>query len=115
MQAALDETARRRAKQTEYNAIHGITPTSVVRKITDVMEGARAEADQVKGKGRKSEALRKVAEPAGDYRPLHPDQMAARLKKLEAQMYQHAKDLEFEAAAKIRDEMKRIRDAGLLS
>lgn len=113
MQAALDETARRRAKQTEYNALNGITPTSVARKITDVMEGARAEPDQ--GKSRKSGALRKVAEPVGDYRPLSPDQLAARLKKLEAQMYQHAKDLEFEAAAKIRDEMKRIRDAGLLS
>ncbi len=112
MQAAMDETDRRREKQVEYNQAHGIVPKSVVRKITDVMEGARAEGASERGRGRG--AARKVAEPVADYRSLSPDQVAAKIKQLEAQMYKHAQDLEFEDAARLRDEIHRIREQGLI-
>ncbi|KAF7276241.1 hypothetical protein GWI33_010748 [Rhynchophorus ferrugineus] len=111
MQAALDETGRRRQKQLEYNAEHGITPQSVVRTVIDIMEGARdvpARARAAAGKTKKH-----VAEPAMDYTSLDPDRLAAKLRVLEQQMYQHARDLEFEDAARVRDEIRRVKDAAL--
>src|SRR3546814_10271568 len=80
-----------------------IVPTTIVRPVTDVMEGARGEASNDRGT-RAGRAARKVAESETDYASLRPDQLAARMKKLEQQMYQHARDLEFEAAAQLRDE-----------
>jgi len=116
MKRAIEETDRRRAKQVEYNEEHGIVPASVVRKITDVMEGARADGDgeRGRGRGRGTGGARKVAEPAADYRLLTPDQIAAKIRQLEAQMYKHAQDLEFEDAARLRDEIHRIREQGLI-
>ncbi|MFT3898209.1 MAG: excinuclease ABC subunit UvrB [Thermomonas sp.] len=108
MRAAIDETDRRRAKQVEYNAEHGITPQSVQRAVLDIMEGAR-EAPEAKGRGK----ARRVAEQREDYAALEPAQAAARIKGLEQQMYQHARDLEFEEAARIRDQLHRLREASL--
>ena len=106
MQMALDETERRRQKQVEYNAEHGITPKSVARAIVDIMEGARAEPEQEKkGRGKS----RKVAEPGEDYAALSPEKLAAKLKTLEQQMYQHARDLEFEEAGRLRDQIQKIK------
>jgi excinuclease ABC subunit B len=111
MKAAMDETARRRQKQAEYNQAHGITPTSIQRAVMDVMEGARAEPEQARGRGRG----RKVAEPAVDYATLDPAELAARLRELEERMHRHARDLEFEEAAKCRDEIHRLRAQGLMA
>jgi excinuclease ABC subunit B len=108
MQKAIDETDRRRAKQVEYNAEHGITPQSVQRAVMDIMEGAR-EAPEARGRGK----ARRVAEPREDYAALGPAQAAARIKELEQKMYQHARDLEFEEAARIRDQLHRLREASL--
>ncbi|HVH34784.1 excinuclease ABC subunit UvrB [Tahibacter sp. UC22_41] len=113
MRAAIDETERRRNKQIAYNLEHGITPRSVVRKISDILEGARSDAANDKGRGR-GKTERKVAEPAADYSTLSPEQIAARIRKLEAQMYKHAQDLEFEQAAKVRDEIHKLRSEGLI-
>jgi excinuclease ABC subunit B len=112
MRNAIGETDRRRAKQVEYNIEHGITPKSVIKKVTDIMEGARADAEAEK-QGRQTRGgksgTRNVAEPRMDYAALSPDKLAAELKKIEAKMYKHAQNLEFEEAARTRDELHRVR------
>ena len=115
MQAAIEETDRRREKQVEYNAAHGIVPQPVVRPVMDVMEGARAEPGESRGgkAGRGKAAARQVAEPAGDYAAMDPAQAMRKIQDLEQRMYQHARDLEFEDAAQVRDQIRRIREAAL--
>ena len=90
-----------------HNLEHGITPQSVQRAVMDVMEGARYEPGELKGRGK----AKRVAEPELDYQRLNPSQQAAKLKALEQQMHQHARDLEFEAAARVRDQIRRLREA----
>lgn len=106
MRRAIDETERRRTKQEEFNALHGITPRGIRKQITDIMEGARS---PVPGAGRR---LLKAAGSRGEYATMPPDKLAAKLEQLEAQMYQHAENLEFEEAARLRDELERARRAG---
>jgi excinuclease ABC subunit B len=111
MQMAMDETTRRREKQMAWNLQQGITPTTIVRRIADIMEGARSEAGNRRGS--KSTRSHAVAEAGSDYAGLSAPQVAAMLKKLEAQMYQHAKNLEFEDAARIRDQIHQLREQPL--
>ncbi len=99
MRRAIDETERRRAKQIAHNQAHGITPKGVKKAIRDVMEVGR---DPTEG--------RKIAEDVADYARLTPAQLARQIKALEKQMYQHAKNLEFEQAARIRDQIKQLRE-----
>ncbi len=113
MKRAIDETDRRRAKQVEYNIEHNITPASIVRKVMDIMEGARTDAEA--DRAARAAGMRRVAEPAEDYSVLSTIQLVARLKKLEAQMYKHAQNLEFEDAARVRDQMKHVREKMLLT
>jgi excinuclease ABC subunit B len=100
MQRALDETDRRRRRQLEYNLEHGITPQSIVKAVQDIMEGARGRAE---GEGRAG-----VGPGEGELL-LGPEQAMKRIKKLEAEMYKHARSLEFEEAARIRDQIERLR------
>ncbi len=109
MQRAIEETDRRRARQVEYNIEHGITPQSVARTMVDIFEGARAEPGEKKGRGRG----KRVAEAGEDYALMSPTQRNTRLRELEQRMYQHARDLEFEDAAKVRDQIRRLKDASL--
>ncbi|GFZ95040.1 excinuclease ABC subunit UvrB [Dyella caseinilytica] len=112
MRAAMDETSRRREKQVAWNTAHGITPKSVVRRIADIMEGARSEVPgrsrSKSTRGRGAAAL--VAEEAADYAGLSADQASAMIKRLEADMRKHAENLEFEEAARLRDRIHQLRE-----
>ncbi|MFT3806033.1 excinuclease ABC subunit UvrB [Arenimonas sp.] len=111
MKRAMDETERRRNRQLEYNAEHGIVPQSIVKAVTDVLEGARSDGGEDRGKGGK----RQVAEATADYAIFDPAQLAKKLAQLENQMFKHAQNLEFEEAAKLRDQIQRLRASGLVS
>ena len=111
MRAAMDETTRRRDKQIAWNLEQGITPTTIVRRIADIMEGARSETGNRRGS--KASRRQAVAEENADYAHLSAHQVAAMLKKLEAQMYQHARNLEFEDAAHLRDQIHQLREQSL--
>ena len=101
IQRAIAETDRRRTKQIEFNAQHGITPRSIVKAVGDVMEGARSVQD---GSSRDSGA---------DYSLLPPEQAVKRIKKMEAEMMKLARNLEFEQAARLRDEIQKLRQVAL--
>ncbi|HLS82465.1 MAG TPA: excinuclease ABC subunit UvrB [Steroidobacter sp.] len=105
IQRALDETNRRRAKQIEFNARHGVTPRGIQKAVADIMEGAYSEAAAA--------GVRRVAEPKPEYRTLTPEQAVRRIKKLEQEMFKHARNLEFEEAARLRDEIGRLRQVEL--
>ena len=104
MARAMAETDRRRSRQLEFNVLHGIEPRSIQKEVRDVMEGARSE------RPRRS---RRAAELRADYRDLSPEEVLQRIAKLEKAMYRHARDLEFEAAAQLRDEIQSLRRQGL--
>ncbi len=105
MKHALDETERRRAKQIAYNEAHGIRPETIRKAIADVMEGARSEKTMKVG--------RKAAEPRPAYEAMSPEEIVKLIAKLEQRMYKHAQELEFEEAAKLRDEIEEVRLIGL--
>ncbi|MCP3663601.1 MAG: excinuclease ABC subunit UvrB [Gammaproteobacteria bacterium] len=104
MQRAIDETDRRRELQAEYNKEHGITPQSIIKKVSDVMERS---GESFKGN---KDRRRKVAEAASKYNVHNPAEMAKAITKLEKKMYGHAKDLEFEEAAAVRDTIEQLRE-----
>ncbi len=109
MQQAIDETDRRREKQSEFNTKHGIEPASIYKSITDILQTA------IPGSGLTiPKTGLQVAEYAADYQVLTPKQLSKKLKQLEDAMYQHAKNLEFEQAAKIRDEIKILQEQVLV-
>ena len=101
MRRAMDETDRRRSRQVAYNERHGITPVGIVKAVQDVMEGARSSEERGRGLGGDALAA------------LSPEQVVKRIRKLEAEMLKLARNLEFEAAARVRDELVELRKAGL--
>ncbi|MGA0055006.1 MAG: excinuclease ABC subunit UvrB [Steroidobacteraceae bacterium] len=126
MQRALDETARRRRKQLEFNERHGIVPQGIVKRVVDVMEGAREEgfaaalSGRGTGKGGASAARGPTGRGAAGRSPsadaaidLRPEQALRRMKQLESEMFKAARNLEFEEAARLRDEIERLKRAGL--
>ncbi|WP_305857289.1 excinuclease ABC subunit UvrB [Balneatrix alpica] len=108
MQKAIDETARRRERQHEFNVANGITPQTILKSVQDILEGAVAP-----GKGNnRGRAQRKVAEPSADYQAAAPQDLAALaklIKKLEQEMFAAAKALEFEKAAQLRDKVQELK------
>jgi excinuclease ABC subunit B len=94
---AIAETDRRRGKQIEFNVEHGITPRTIVKAVGDVMEGARAVPEHG------------VRDADSDYAAMAPEQAVKRIKKLEAEMMKLARNLEFEQAARLRDDIQKLR------
>jgi len=109
MRRALDETERRRTKQQTYNQTHGITPRGIEKAVADIMEGAYSHP----GAPLPAMQYAKVAEETAAYARETPALLMKKIKQLEQAMYRHARDLEFEEAAKLRDEIQRIRQFGL--
>ncbi len=109
MQRAIDETDRRRAKQLAYNREHNITPRSINKAIRDVMEGARS------GAPLPAKEYARVAETQLEYASMSPAEMGKKIQQLEQEMYQHARDLEFEQAAAVRDEIRKLQSNGILA
>lgn len=107
MQRAIEETDRRREKQLAFNLKHKITPQGINKAVTDIMQGGYASSRTA----RRSRA--KVAEESNKYHGIAPAVLMQRIKQLEELMYKHARDLEFEEAAKLRDEIRQIQISGL--
>ena len=107
MRRAIDETERRRAKQIAHNAAHGITPQTIKKAVADIMEAHAPGAPMQAGD------YAKVADEMAEYANLTPAQMAKKIKSLEKAMYKAAKDLEFEQAAALRDQIKTLRARGI--
>ncbi|MDO7909045.1 excinuclease ABC subunit UvrB [Pseudomonas sp. 22-AL-CL-001] len=108
MQRAMDETARRREKQIAFNEANGIVPKGVVKDITDILEGASVPG----ARSKKRKGAAKAAEETARYEAelSTPADITKRIKQLEEKMFQFARDLEFEAAAQLRDEVNQLRE-----
>jgi excinuclease ABC subunit B len=111
MESAIGETNRRREKQVAFNKANGITPQTVQKRVADVMEGARVAPGMVKGRSRSNGRDAKVAREI----PSEPKALGKFLTQLEEQMLEHAKNLEFEEAAQLRDEIHEIREERLIN
>ena len=107
MQRAMDETERRRHKQLAYNKEHSIIPRSITKAVADIMEGVYSTA-RVSPK-----TYAKVAEEVEHYGHLSQSDLVKKVAQLEQQMYTHAQNLEFEEAARLRDEIHRIQTGQL--
>lgn len=96
MQRALDETARRRQKQMDFNEQHGISPKGIRKAVKDIMEGAYS--------------MRRKTERQAPKVLLTEDEAFKKIKQLEKIMHEHAKNMEFEQAAKVRDEIAALKE-----
>ena len=105
MQRSIDETERRRTKQMAFNDEHGIVPKTIKKRIDDIMEGAHRETPGSRGRKAKDKATKTTTDALMPKNPqtLTPQQLAKEITRLEDEMFQAAKSLEFERAAAIRD------------
>ena len=101
MKAAIGETDRRRAKQVQFNVERGITPIGVVKKIKEMIDGVYDRDEQ--------QALLRAAEEQAKYDVMSEKQVAREIKRLEKEMLDHARNLEFERAAQTRDQLSHLR------
>ncbi|MBT8096167.1 MAG: excinuclease ABC subunit UvrB [Woeseia sp.] len=104
MERAIDETNRRRQRQLEHNEKHGIEPASIIKKVADIMEA---------GSQGTLRGVRRAAEQGATYATQSPEEILKSALKLEKQMLRHARDLEFEEAARLRDQIHEMRAAAM--
>ncbi|WCH25358.1 excinuclease ABC subunit UvrB [Aeromonas salmonicida] len=104
MRVAIEETERRRTLQHAHNLEHGIIPKGLNKSVGDVMDMGGSRSAGKTGRGG-----RKAAEPQGEYHVRSAGEIAKEIKRMEEQMFQHARDLEFEQAAALRDQIQRLR------
>ena len=107
MRRAIEETDRRRAIQEKYNLEHGITPKGIVKEVTDIMEGAQS------GSGSKKRSAKIEIKDFAKYSGLDKKELFKQCAALEDKMLKHARDLEFEEAAAVRDEIVKIKSTFL--
>lgn len=116
MQRAIDETERRRAKQIAHNEAHGITPQALNKKVSDIMEGAPG-GGGTRGRRRSERPGEKAAEEAETYMAKagnrSPEEVLKDVAKLEDEMYKAAADLDFETAARLRDQVAELKEAAI--
>jgi excinuclease ABC subunit B len=107
MKRAMDETERRRSKQVAHNLAHGITPQGVQKRIKDIIEGMYEMDD--------ARSNQKAAQQQAKYLAMNEKQISREISRLEKEMLQAAKNLEFEKATELRDQLKKLRESVLLS
>ena len=109
MQKAIDITRERREIQMAYNEEHGITPKGIIKQVHDVLEAGYGDKQS-----RKTVELQKVAEEKASYQAMTPKQLAKTMEQLERKMFEHSRNLEFEEAAQVRDELERIKQLAMV-
>ena len=107
MRRAIDETERRRHKQQLYNEQHGITPQGIVKRIKDIIEGTYDMDAERKSL--------KAAQTQAKYLAMSEKEVSREIKRLEKEMLQAARNLEFERAAELRDQLKKLRESVFIS
>jgi excinuclease ABC subunit B len=109
MQQAIDETQRRREKQEQFNQQNNISPKTIIKSVTDILEVT------IPGAGLGAKTKRnQVHDQQASYKRLSPKEKEKKLEKLEDEMYKYAKNLEFESAAKVRDDIKQLQSEMLI-
>ncbi len=107
MKRAMDETERRRNKQTQHNIDHGITAKGIVKSVTDIMEAAYP------GAPLSPKNYARVAEEMAEYGDFGSDKLNHKINELEKKMFKHAQELEFEQAAKTRDQIRKLEERAM--
>jgi excinuclease ABC subunit B len=102
MKRALDETNRRRGRQEAFNLEHGIVPRSVIKEVRELIDGVYDPSSQ--------REERKAAAATAEYEVMSEKQVSKELKRLEKLMFEHAKNLEFEKAARVRDQLALLKE-----
>ena len=115
MQRAIDETERRRDIQETFNNENNITPVGIKKEVNDIMDGVNATPGKSRrGKGSKNSEP-SIASFADSPEDLSPKELAKKIKSLEKSMFEHSKNLEFETAAAIRDQLSQLKERNFLS
>ncbi|MEG1770669.1 MAG: UvrB/UvrC motif-containing protein, partial [Comamonas sp.] len=104
MRKAIDETERRRAKQTQFNLDNGITPQAIVKQVKDLIDGVYSEKS-----GKEAERLEQADAQRVRVEEMSEKDVAREIKRLEKQMLEHARSLEFEQAARVRDQLAQLK------
>ena len=105
MKKAMGETERRRIKQIAHNEAHGITPRSIVKRVRDLIDGVYSEKA-----GKDAERLEQEAMQRAQVEEMSEKDISREIKRLEKLMLEHARNLEFEQAARVRDQLTKLKD-----